>query len=224
MHGRVIRFLAPFLSKKEDRSDHGALLTTLHLTFEEVAENIQETLKNTNFRYALGNFLDLWGKIYGVVRRHGEDDDQYRDRIILEITTQRQTVESLVRIIDIFSPHLTKEDITIFEPFRHLYAIEEGFKLNENLIPDYQYWTWAIIDIQTPKPVNEESRMKVEQFKAFGVKVHYTISYAHPQKLFIKRPISSREGTQEFISIHHCLQDYTISGETGLLNGGGQVL
>jgi len=221
---KVIRFLAPFLDKQEDNSDHGALLTTFRQIIEAVENGISNILKNRDFSTATGKYLDKWGQFYGISRYQDEDDEQYRKRLILEITSAKLTVASMIRTITLFSPDLSENEISIFEPFRELLPLNNGFTTNNSILPGYTYWTWGIVDVQTQKPVSERAKQKLEEYKAAGVIITYSNLFPYISPVRRWAPQSYYFGISTHTSLNWCPQDYVLSGGSGLLNGGGQVI
>jgi len=221
---KVIRFLAPFLDKQEDNSDHGALLTTFRQVIEAVGNGVSNILKNRDFPVATGKYLDKWGRFYGIPRYQDESDEQYRKRIILEITSAKLTVASMIKTVALFSPDLDENEISIFEPFRELLPLNNGFTTNNSIFPGYTYWTWGIVDVQTQKPISERAKQKLEEYKAAGVMITYSTLFTHISTVRRWTPQIHHFGISTHNSLNRCLQDYVLSGESGLLNGGGQVI
>ena len=222
---KVWRYLPPFIKRsRPSGEDHSAILETIRKVIDEASTFVSDLISRGIFQRATGEILDLWGKTFGVGRYYGEGDDQYQERIHLEVTMPRLTKDTLKRIIATSSPNVTVDEINIFEPFTELYPLNDGFILNGTRIPDYTYWTWAVIDIQTPRAIPPQAKAKAEEFKAFGVKLHYTTS----NQITIADQVWQATITSEGQTITTITQriggEYILSGATGLLNGGGQVL
>jgi hypothetical protein len=216
---RIVRFLPPFLkADSEPGSDHSTLIRTLQSAVETAEGDVTSLLSNAYFLQAKGEYLDEWGKIFGISRLSGEGDESYRERIIKEVTLPKQTKAGLKRIVSMYSD-IAEADVVVYEPHTELYPLNGGFTANESRIPDYKYWTWALIDIQTPDYLSDEVKFKVENTKAAGVQVIYTYVLA---SVLTDTSLYTPSTTTESVL---CVTDpggaYYVTNTIGKLNAGG---
>lgn len=223
MAGRVWRYLPPFIRKVNPKGDHRAVIDTLSRAIDLTASDLHQLLENLTIHKAKGAYLDWYGRIIGVERRLGEDDTQYRKRLVFEARAIRQTKQGLKKVIAFYTNNLIPEEtIDIFEPHLDLHHLNGYFRTNYSRIPDYTYWTWGVIDIQTLRPVPKEVQEKVEECKAFGIKVFYTLY--KPYQIQVPRYWQVRIHPEHTAVLNHvmtCLEPYILNGPQGRLNGGG---
>ncbi len=173
---RVWRNYPSFLGREDKESLVYALTEALReaITLGEEGVNFHRLMMR--FHTASGEYLDLWGKAFGVPRTPGENDEEYRKRILFEITTHRQTKSGLKSVITFYSRNISPEEIEISEPHTQLHTLSNNFRACISRTPDYRYWSWNIIDIRTTRQISPLGRAKIEEFKAYGVHTWYTIT------------------------------------------------
>jgi len=153
-------------------------LTELYTITESLRQAIEEAGLDTEtgkkmmyLTSAEGKWVDHWGSYFGVSRLANEDDDHYKQRIIGEVIRPKQTVEGIIDCIATYTG-LDKNQIIVFEPFIKLHPLDFGATTDETYLAGWNYWTWAVIDIQIPIQIDEGlTRIINELTKAYGVKV-----------------------------------------------------
>jgi len=173
---KVWRYFPPFISRtKRDGSDHFAVLETFRRTVEEASTFVSTFLEQGIFHRVKGSLLDIWGRAFGIGREVGEDDQSFRSRIQFELTAIRQTKAGLKRTALFYSPNLRDQDIEIFEPFSQLSGTSVNFRTSVSRTPDHRYWGWGIIDIRTTKQISSLGQQKIEDAKAAGIRIFYSV-------------------------------------------------
>ncbi|AMQ66614.1 baseplate protein [Bacillus phage Shbh1] len=123
-----------------------------------------------------GEWLDYFGEVFGVFRRDNENDDDYRDRIIEYVKTERGTIPAIIKAIRDFLQD-DECSIDIYEPYTNVFFLNKS-KLNG---PDHilgYYYTVAVIDVRISRPFPVDAVIEViNAFKPAGVTLF--ISY-HP--------------------------------------------
>jgi hypothetical protein len=117
-----------------------------------------------------GEWLDTYGKLFGVIRPEDETDDVYRNRIKTYITLRRGTLPAIKDAIRAFLNDYTSY-IEIYEPYQNVFILNSSH-LNG---PDHllgEYYTVAVIDVQFGIPIPEGIIDVINDFKPAGVTVH----------------------------------------------------
>lgn len=134
---------------------------------------------------ATDDWLDFWGNTFGVLRWNGESDDDYRIRIIEEITAPKNTIEAIKQAT---ARHLKRKnknstieakDVRVFEPWTELFKLDvRGYLDGTGRLISYEYWNYAVIDVSLPDSslITPDLIKYLGKIKAGGVKIAFTIS------------------------------------------------
>lgn len=134
---------------------------------------------------ATDDWLDFWGNTYDVLRWNGESDDDYRIRIIEEITASKNTIESIKQAT---ARHLKRKnrnstieakDVRVFEPWTELFKLDvRGYLDGRGRLISYEYWNYSVIDVSLPDSslITPDLIRYLNKIKAGGVKITFTIS------------------------------------------------
>lgn len=134
---------------------------------------------------ATDDWLDFWGNTYNVLRWNGESDDDYRIRIIEEITAPKNTIESIKQAT---ARHLKRKnrnstieakDVRVFEPWTELFKLDvRGYLDGRGRLISYEYWNYSVIDVSLPDSslITPDLIRYLNKIKAGGVKIAFTIS------------------------------------------------
>lgn len=134
---------------------------------------------------ATDDWLDFWGNTYDVLRWNGESDDDYRIRIIEEITAPKNTIESIKQAT---ARHLKRKnrnstieakDVRVFEPWTELFKLDvRGYLDGRGRLISYEYWNYSVIDVSLPDSslITPDLIRYLNKIKAGGVKITFTIS------------------------------------------------
>lgn len=134
---------------------------------------------------ATDDWLDFWGNTYDVLRWNGESDDDYRIRIIEEITAPKNTIESIKQAT---ARHLKRKnrnstieakDVRVFEPWTELFKLDvRGYLDGRGRLISYEYWNYSVIDVSLPDSslITPDLIRYLNKIKAGGVKIAFTIS------------------------------------------------
>lgn len=131
---------------------------------ETIKSKIQSSLKT-----ATGEYLDRWGGWFGLPRfvDKGENDEEYRARIVAYTLLKRGTIQS---IIDAIKWYLEDENanVGIYEPFRDIFFTDKSTLDGPHHLMGY-YYRFAIIDISIDRPFPPEILDIIQAFKPAGV-------------------------------------------------------
>lgn len=173
----VIERYLPTAYKTENSANSGTYKGVLHALKSIVKTTENELLENTKSIFissAKGPFLDLYGAWIGVKRSVSEPDDDYRKRVIKEITRGRATISNI--IVGIKDELGNSVGVSIYETWRNI------FILNQSLLngPDHlmgKYYRYAVIEVTLDKYVPQENLVTIiDKYKAAGVMVLFTYS------------------------------------------------
>jgi len=171
---KVWRNYPSFLNTEQESEELYAITESLRQAIEEAGIDVETGKKMMYLASAEGEWVDHWGSYFGVSRLANEDDDHYKQRIISEVVRPKQTVEGIIDCIATYTG-LDKNQIIVFEPFVKLLPLDFGAITDETYLSGWNYWTWAVIDIQLPVQINEELTRRINELtKAYGIKVFIT--------------------------------------------------
>ena len=133
---------------------------------------------------ATGEWLDYWGNTFGVPRDYEETDDIYRERIIEEIISPKNTLEGIKmaaarKVNRDKNEKLLPESIRIFEPWTELIKLDErGYLDGSGRLISYDYWIYSVIDISLPDSshITPELTKYLNKVKAAGVKIAFSVA------------------------------------------------
>lgn len=184
-----------------------------------------------DIKTATGVWLDEWGAWFGVNRKHNEPDAEYRQRILLALARQTVTVPALQKCVSDYYNSLygylkyKPSDIEIHEPYVSLKKFSErGEFSGEHRYSDEEFWRYHTINIKVPESITDELRAIVQDTKAAGIKVHFTVVTSiggddeEIIKLYCPDNIYKNTIWYKTLSISHSVSDMVFS-ERGSLSG-----
>ena len=153
-----------------------AILNAIDKQLEEMELETIQSKSQSAIYTATGWFLDnAWGKWFGVKRKTGESDSDYRDRIIEKVNIPRGTVESVKYGIREF---LENEyvGIEIYEPWEDIFylnRVESRLNGKHHLIGEY--YNYGVMDITVGETFPKDMLDVIDLFKPAGVTVHVNV-------------------------------------------------
>lgn len=158
-----------------------AVLNAIDKQLEEMELETIQSKSQSAIYTATGWFLDnAWGNWFGVKRKTGESDSDYRDRIIEKVNVPRGTVESVKYGIREF---LENEyiGIEIYEPWEDIFylnRVESRLNGKHHLIGDY--YNYGVMDITVGETFPKDMLDVIDLFKPAGVTVHVNVDLDLP--------------------------------------------
>lgn len=158
-----------------------AILNAIDKQLEEMELETIQSKSQSAIYTATGWFLDnAWGKWFGVKRKTGESDSDYRDRIIEKVNIPRGTVESVKYGIREF---LENEyvGIEIYEPWEDIFylnRVESRLNGKHHLIGEY--YNYGVMDITVGETFPKDMLDVIDLFKPAGVTVHVNVDLNLP--------------------------------------------
>ncbi|QIA28512.1 baseplate protein [Phage f2b1] len=135
-----------------------------------------------------GEWLDQYGRIFGLLRRDNEEDDAYRSRIISYVKLRRGTIPAIKAAIQDFLQDYDSY-IEIYEPYKNVFTLNKS-KLNgaDHLLG--KYYTVAVIDIKISRPFPIGLVDVINEFKPAGVsfRLTYRPSSHNPNAALVELP------------------------------------
>lgn len=153
-----------------------AILNAIDKQLEEMELETIQSKSQSAIYTATGWFLDnAWGNWFGVKRKTGESDSDYRDRIIEKVNVPRGTVESVKYGIREF---LENEyiGIEIYEPWEDIFylnRVESRLNGKHHLIGEY--YNYGVMDITVGETFPKDMLDVIDLFKPAGVTVHVNV-------------------------------------------------
>ena len=140
-------------SSSFDGSDVQEILDhTIGPYFDDLAERIEEVIDAPFLTEATGEYLDmLHGKLYGISRKDGESDDDYRSRMIFQCKDGVRVPDLLELGCKVYAyvPHFNVD--TVLTSRNTMLAAQFFVKCpNENvkeLIKENLLWEWVLMFI-----------------------------------------------------------------------------
>lgn len=153
-----------------------AILNAIDKQLEEMELETIQSKSQSAIYTATGWFLDnAWGNWFGVKRKTGESDSDYRDRIIEKVNVPRGTVESVKYGIREF---LENEyiGIEIYEPWEDIFYLNRlSSRLNGKHHLIGEYYNYGVMDITVGETFPKDMLDVIDLFKPAGVTVHVNV-------------------------------------------------
>jgi len=159
----------------EDKSKaNAAILDALDRELQSTEQDTIETKALMSLDSSSGEWLDQYGKLFGVMRQDNEADADYRQRIKDYMVLRRGSIPAIIDAIRSFLQDY-ESDIEIYEPYKNVFILGQS-KLSG---PDHflgEYYTVAVIDVKFSQPFPEGIIDIINEFKPAGVTVHVSRS------------------------------------------------
>ncbi|AIW03481.1 baseplate protein [Bacillus phage Moonbeam] len=225
-----LRHLLPAWKRgiEDKRSANAAILAAVD---RELKDTEQETIKSKllmSLNSSEGEWLDQYGKLFGLLRKENETDETYRNRIIAYILLKRGTIPAIKAAIQEFLGDYG-DYIEIYEPYKNVFTLNKS-KLNG---PDHflgEYYRVAVIDIKISRPFPIGIIDVINEFKPAGVTFRLTyqpntyndnaevvkVPFADSQVLPFEKHVRIMHGMNASINGH---MNMTNTSKTGTNNG-----
>ncbi|MBU5669500.1 hypothetical protein KQI68_06565 [Peptoniphilus sp. MSJ-1] len=172
------------LNTDKDGRSKSVLIDAIYEALRIGDEGLQNGKLAMALDTATGEWLDYWGYVLGVSRDFGENDDDYRFRIIEEIIAPKNTIEAIKRatarkINKGHKEEFIPESIRVFEPWTELIILDErGVLDGTSRIISYDYWIYSVIDISLPDSsyITPDLIKYLNKIKAGGVKIVFSLA------------------------------------------------
>lgn len=147
------------------------LLSAYAVEVREAERQVGNALQQMVLTTAEGEWLDLWGYLYGVPRKQGELDPAYRLHIKKEAFRLRVNKFAIEQAIT----DQTGDDIRIIEPWRLMFRLDDSVLSGPHRLQDANYYNYHVIQATGPSGADWEAiRAIVDRNRAAGV-----IQYQH---------------------------------------------
>lgn len=166
-----LKNIHPLLKRaKADYSDPNyAILTAIDDLLNDAEHATLEAKKHSYLSRATGEFLNEWGKWFGVFRKDEELDADYRKRIVQYVDIPRGTNQAIKLAVRRYLSDPTV-GVEIYEPWRNIFYLNRS-DLNgvDHLMGNY--YRFAVITITIGAPFDEDIIPYLERFKPSGVQM-----------------------------------------------------
>jgi hypothetical protein len=169
-----LRHLLPAWKRgiEDKRKANAAILASLDKELKDSEKAAIQGKVLISLNTSSGEWLNQYGKIFGVPRKDDELDDDYRQRIINYVLLRRGTIPAIKDAIREFLQDYDSH-IEIYEPYNNVFTLNKS-KLNG---PDHflgHYYTVAVMDIKIARPFPVGIFDVINEFKPAGVTVRLT--------------------------------------------------
>lgn len=179
--GKLIYKLGTIFSK-HPLGDLKHITDSIDKVLETTSKDIAFLELEYNISTSTGYCLDEWGSWFGVYRQLQESDISVRKRILSKVVRPTTTIPALQQAVAGYyndlhgSPLYNPSDISILEPYILLktFSGRGGFS-GSHMYPDDGLYRYNVIQITVPQTPTEELIRIVNDTKACGVKVYYTL-------------------------------------------------
>jgi hypothetical protein len=179
--GKLIYKLGSMFSK-HPVGDLKHITDAIDNTLEMTSQDIAFLDLEYNIATSTGYCLDEWGSWFGVYRKIMESDASVRYRIMSKVVRPTTTIPALqLAVSGYYNEVLGSEiyqpsDIPILEPYTLLktFSGKGGFS-GRHRYPDDGLYRYNVIQITVPDNPTEELIRIINDTKACGIKVYYTV-------------------------------------------------
>ena len=188
-----LRHLLPAWKRgiEDKRKANAAILASIDRELKDTEKETIQSKLLLSLNTSEGEWLDQYGKLFGVLRREEEEDDTYRNRIISYVLLKRGTIPAIKAAIQDF---LNDYDsyIDIYEPYKNVFTLNKS-KLNGEDHFLGEYYTVAVIDIKISRPFPIGIIDVINEFKPAGVtfRITYRPSSHNPDAGVVSLPLDS---------------------------------
>lgn len=114
-----------------------------------------------------GSYLDEFGSWFGVYRKDGQSDDDYRQWIHDFVLLKRGTVNSIVHALKTILD-LPNANISVYEPYKNMFTLDKSFLDGADHLEGH-YYRYAIITVNIDQAPSQEISDIIQAFKPAGV-------------------------------------------------------
>lgn len=189
-------FPGNILTGETENKVHLAIINLLSYILSQVNDDLEILLLQLCITTATGEWLEAWGSWFGVTRKPNETDKELSERILAVVTTPKITIPALKKALKDYlnkkyDANYKEDEIIIFEPYNSIlrFSSKSGlFSCARFRYADSTYYRYGVIDIHSPREIDNNMREIIEKIKAAGIKVHYTVVdnlvYGIPVKMY----------------------------------------
>lgn len=169
----TLKKLLPWFLSKDKDSQANVLVDAVSNSLDTSFTDIELLKLEMYLKSATGRWLDIWGKWFKTYRKSGESDTDYRDRIIITVMKSKNTIPAIVEGIRDY----LKDDslIIVYEPYKNLKTFNKSVFNGADAFRDGIYRRHAVIHIMLESSPSQELKDIVNELKAGGVRVVYSI-------------------------------------------------
>jgi len=154
--------------------EHLAMINTIEKTLSQIKDDTDLIKLEMLISSATGDWLNTWGDWFGVKRLIEEPDELYRKRILAVITKPKNTVPALIATARAYIGD-ENANVQVYEPHNDLRKFNVSKWGSQDRYQDGEYYSVGVADIHIPVPVTPVLRRTVDQAKAAGIRVYYTM-------------------------------------------------
>lgn len=169
----MLRYLSSIFKRSTDGNDvHKAVLGSIENQLDTLNDDIDQLKNELAIDTADSVWLDKWGEWFGVTRKVGESDDDYRQRIIGALQNEKVTIPAIIEMTKLVLGEDTL--VQIYEPYHNLRIFDISSFSQDGAFQDGSYYTTAVFDLIVNKPITDELIFVINLIKAAGVTPYFT--------------------------------------------------
>ena len=156
------------MNDKEHKYEvNNAIIEALNNEMDQVESDTISAKAELFIYSATDEWLDYWGSWFGLHRKKGQSDHDYRNALIEHVEHPRDTIPALRSAIAKF----LQSDVSavhIYEPWTDIFILNDS-NLNSKAHLMSDYYQYGVIDVQINKPFNSGIIDILNWFRAGGV-------------------------------------------------------
>lgn len=211
------KFLNPLYFRKTG-TENDVVLENIDNILEKASKDSMLVKDELSILTATGEYLDEWGSWFGIRRADGEEDEQYRRRMLSVMSNPKSTIPAIEETIRSYfnNPDMY---VKVYEPHKNIKIFNISTFSGPDKFQSDDYWRHSVIDIHLKEVfIDEQLKSSIKDVKSAGIGVYYTIiSVLHEDGvlIFLKEQSLSLEREVE---ITPKLIDYNITNFSELFN------
>jgi hypothetical protein len=127
-------------------SANAGILAAIDAELTDTANDIVGSRDELSLANADGAWLDQYGSLLGLYRKNGEEDSDFRTRIIDYVKTDKVTLPAITAAVQSFLNDNTIS-VEVYEPYKNIFTLNSSH-LNSKDSFQGSYYTTAVIDIK----------------------------------------------------------------------------
>ncbi|MMZ43498.1 hypothetical protein D1872_50500 [compost metagenome] len=129
-----------------------------------------------------GEWLEEWGSWFNVYKEIGEQDNEYRGRILSTVSTPKNTIPAIKQAVatylsSYYNAVVDPSQVNIYEPYTNLmkYSESKSKYSGDDKYPDEMYWRTNVISIVIPYGATEGLKKLLETIKPAGLRIRFDV-------------------------------------------------
>lgn len=169
------KFLNPLYFRKTG-TENDIVLENIDNILEKASKDSMLVKDELSILTATGEYLDEWGSWFGIRRADGEEDEQYRRRMLSVMSNPKSTIPAIEETIRSYfnNPDMY---VKVYEPHKNIKIFNISTFSGPDKFQSGDYWRHSVIDIHLKDVfIDEHLKSSIKDVKSAGIGVYYTIT------------------------------------------------